>query len=116
MNLMKAGALRNGAKAVGTWICNCGILLTVILLGMVTFPGSVLAQSAASMPRASPSSQSPAKAERHPEIHAAIRALERAKADLQKAARDFDGHRAKAVKAIENALGELRAALESDRR
>lgn len=54
-------------------------------------------------------------AERHPEIRKAINALERAKTDLQNAAHDYCGHRAEALAATDNALHQLRLALESDR-
>src|ERR1039458_6950487 len=49
----------------------------------------------------------------HPEVHGAIAKLEHAKADLQKAAHDYEGHRAKAIEHIDAALGELHQALES---
>ena len=52
--------------------------------------------------------------ERHPEIHIAIRHLEEAKRNLENAAHDYDGHRAAALKATEDALTECRAALASD--
>ena len=54
-------------------------------------------------------------AERHPEIQKAIGALERARGALQDAAHDFCGHRAAALEATDNALRQLRLALESDR-
>lgn len=54
--------------------------------------------------------------EHHPEIHKAMRKLKAAKEDLQKAEHDFGGHRVKAIEAIDRALEELRAALESDKK
>jgi hypothetical protein len=51
--------------------------------------------------------------ERHPEIHIAIRHLEEAKRNLEKATHDYGGHRAAALKATEDALSECRQALES---
>ncbi len=53
--------------------------------------------------------------ERHPEIRAAIRALERSRADLNRANTDFHGHREAALKYIDQALNELQQALASDR-
>jgi F0F1-type ATP synthase membrane subunit b/b' len=53
--------------------------------------------------------------ERHPEIRKAINALERARGELRDAAHDFCGHRAEALEATDNALRQLRLALESDR-
>jgi uncharacterized membrane-anchored protein YhcB (DUF1043 family) len=54
-------------------------------------------------------------AERHPHIRAAQRDLASAKSHLQRAARDFGGHRARAVGLIDQAQDELRQALEFDR-
>jgi len=53
--------------------------------------------------------------EKHPVLREAMRKIEGAKGDLQKyGARDLDGHRAKAVEHLDQALGELKRALESD--
>jgi transcription elongation GreA/GreB family factor len=54
--------------------------------------------------------------ERHPEIRQAIRALERAKDHLQKAAHDFGGHRAEALEACDNAIRQLKLALQYDKK
>jgi hypothetical protein len=54
--------------------------------------------------------------ERHPEIRQAIRALERAKAHLQAAAHDFGGHRAEALEACDNAIKQLKLALQYDKK
>ena len=65
-------------------------------------------------------SQAPAKkgggGEKHPAIHRAIRQLQNAKSVLQnEASRDFEGHRAKAVGHIDQALHELQLALQADK-
>jgi hypothetical protein len=53
------------------------------------------------------------KGEQHPVIRGAITDLERTKDNLQnKAAHDFGGHRIKAIQAINEALQELKLALE----
>jgi hypothetical protein len=52
------------------------------------------------------SSPSPA-AGRHPQIMAAINALEKAKAHLNEAAHDFGGHRVDAIRAIDGAINQL---------
>lgn len=57
----------------------------------------------------------PAVQEPHPEINGAIRALEAAKAHLQRAAHDFGGHRVKALRAVDAALAQLRLALQYDK-
>ena len=53
--------------------------------------------------------------EPHPEINAAIRALEAARLHLQRAAHDFGGHRVKAIRAIDAALVQLKLALKYDK-
>jgi len=53
--------------------------------------------------------------EHHPELHKAMRKLRGAKADLEKADHDYAGHKAKAIGLIDQALEELKAALESDK-
>lgn len=55
------------------------------------------------------------RAEPHPEIRAAIRALENARAHLHDAAHDFGGHRVEAIAAIDAALNQLHLALQYDR-
>src|SRR5690348_10361044 len=54
--------------------------------------------------------------EAHPEIRKAITALERAKYDMQHAAHDFGGHRVAAIAACDNAIAQLRLALQYDKR
>lgn len=54
-------------------------------------------------------------AERHPRIRSAIRELEAAKVELQKAPHDFGGHRADAVVAVDRAVAQLRLALQYDK-
>jgi hypothetical protein len=54
--------------------------------------------------------------EKHPEIHAAIRHLREAKQNLEHAAHDFGGHRAKALEHVNQALEECEAALNFDRK
>jgi len=54
-------------------------------------------------------------AERHPQIRAAEHDLASAKYHLQRAARDFGGHRVKAIALIDQAQEELHEALKFDR-
>jgi hypothetical protein len=54
--------------------------------------------------------------ERHPMIRRAIRALEKAKYDLQHAAHDFGGHRDEAIEACDNAIKQLQLALQYDKK
>lgn len=87
-----------------------GAVLVVLIL---TFAGasSFAAQTSATNPPSNHNTQN----ERHPHIHRAINQLEHTKTILQKdAARDFEGHRAQAVKLIDEAIVQLNAALKSD--
>ncbi|HUM04309.1 MAG TPA: hypothetical protein VLT90_02540 [Terriglobales bacterium] len=54
--------------------------------------------------------------EHHPEIAAAMNHLREAKANLEHAAHDFGGHRANALKHVNEALEECRLALEYDKK
>ena len=54
--------------------------------------------------------------EEHPHIRAAMRELREAREELRTAAHDFCGHRAEAVEKTDQALRQLQAALECDRR
>ena len=49
---------------------------------------------------------------RFPAVHAALTALERAKAELVAAPHDFGGHRAEAIAACDAASGQLNLALQ----
>lgn len=54
--------------------------------------------------------------EGHPHIRAAVNELREAREELRTAAHDFCGHRAEAVEKTDQALRQLQAALECDRR
>ena len=93
--------------------------------------GTVVAFGAAAAPAAAHASAAPAvvapvvvtrpvyvvadRREPHPEIRQAIVQLERARYDLAHAAHDFGGHRATAIQACDNAIAQLRLALQYDR-
>ena len=90
------------------------IVISATLLGMLSIPATVLAQpTAAPAPTAKDKDD---RNERHPDIRAAIQALERAKADLKKANHDFGGHRESALKACDEAIEQLRQALAYDKK
>ena len=59
---------------------------------------------------------SPAQGERHPEIRAAIHALENAKRHLEEAAHDFGGHKVDALRATDEAIHQLQICMEYDKR
>jgi hypothetical protein len=54
--------------------------------------------------------------EPHPRIYNAINALGAAEGDLQNAAHDYCGHRAAALRAVQNALNQLKAAVACDKK
>ena len=51
---------------------------------------------------------------RHPEIHRALESLRNAKAHLQAAAHDYQGHRVDAIKAIDEAIHQLEICMKYD--
>ena len=57
----------------------------------------------------------PAALEPHPHIRGAIDELQAARKELQTAAHDFGGHRVAAIRAIDAALVQLRAAQKYDK-
>jgi hypothetical protein len=54
--------------------------------------------------------------EAHPVLRQSIHQIEGIKDRLQKAPTDFGGHRERAVDALNHALGELRDALQADKK
>lgn len=57
-----------------------------------------------------------ALAERQPQMQAAIKNLEEAKANLQHASNDKGGHKGKAIRLINEAIEEVRAGIQFDNR
>ena len=94
-------------------------VLMSLLFGAFLLTATSFAQTPP--PAAEPAAAAPAAApvvmhhEHHPEIHKAMRKLRGAKADLEKSAHDYGGHRFAAIHLIDQALDELKAALESDK-
>jgi hypothetical protein len=81
-----------------TWLKAIAFMLAVSIVPVALSPSHAAAVSVMAAP--------------HPRIVAAIKALTAAKDELQAAARDFGGHRADAVKAIDAALEQLNLALQ----
>ena len=92
-------------------------LASTVLVAAMLFPLAGWAGPQASAPPAPGQAGQRRRAggERHPEIRAAIGALERAKRHLQEAAHDFGGHRAEALESVNKALEQLRMALQYDK-
>ena len=54
--------------------------------------------------------------ERHPHIRGAIKELQEAKRELQTADHDFGGHRADALRSVDEAIRQLQIALQYDKK
>jgi hypothetical protein len=94
------------------------LLFSVIFLTGYSYaqtPAPAAAPAAAPVAEA-PETVKPAHHVHNPEIHKALKKLRGAKEDLEKAAHDFGGHKAKAMAAINHAIEELQAALDFDRK
>lgn len=89
-----------------------------LLATLLTLTGAAIcANSTALAQDTPPPAAKPAAAhEHHPEIRRAIHALGLAKADLQKADHDFGGHRVAALKACDEAIAQLKLALQYDKK
>lgn len=91
------------------------LLVIACLAGIAAFSYPLLAQT---VPTPTPPVNPGAPggfhpgARRHPAIRAAIAALERAKAEMQAATHDYGGHREEALTACENAIAQLKLALQ----
>jgi hypothetical protein len=90
-------------------------LTVACLVCLSAFACSVTAQTeptpAAPASPATPGGQHTG-ARRHPAIRGAIAALERARAEMLAANHDFGGHRQEALTACDNAIAQLRLALQ----
>ena len=92
--------------------------ITAILaagLGAAGFAFSQPAQAQGPMPPAPPTSRPHRGGERHPEIRRALRNLQQAKENLQRAAHDLGGHREQALDLVQRAIDQCQQALRDDR-
>ena len=86
------------------------LIAVITFTAVLTLPLAAVTQPAKPALPAANTVQEP-----HPEIMAAIRALEAARLHLQRAAHDFGGHRLRAIRAIDAALVQLKLALKYDK-
>ena len=87
--------------------------LLACLLGLSAFAYSDFAQTEpVPTPPAAPGGQHQGARAHHPAIARAIRALELAKEEMQAAEHDYGGHRAEALAACDNAIAQLKLALQ----
>jgi hypothetical protein len=84
------------------------------LLALSVAAVAAIAVVPAAPTHAAPVVQATAQKEPHPRIRASLRALKAARAELMAAPHDFGGHRADAVKAIDQAVQQLNLALTYD--
>ncbi|HLK55917.1 MAG TPA: hypothetical protein VKU00_05120 [Chthonomonadaceae bacterium] len=95
---------------------NSRILLPIAGLLTITGIGIVAAGAQTPPPTPTPApAPAPKHPERHPELVRALKSLQKAQMDLQKANRDFDGHRAKAEQLTDQAIQEVKLAIQSDK-
>ena len=84
----------------------------VALMFALTFPVAAPAAPPAPKPQPVPAG---APAPEHHHIHEAIDALRSARADLLSASHDFGGHRADAIRAIDESIHQLEVCLQYDK-
>jgi len=90
-------------------------------LGTAGFAFSPPAQAQGPLPPAPPMTRphrdrDDRRGERHPEIRRALRNLQQAKENLQRAAHDFSGHREQALDLVQRAIDQCQQALQADKR
>jgi len=79
------------------------------------FAFSPPAQAQGPMPPAPPITRTHPHGERHPELRRALRNLQQAQGNLQRAAHDFGGHREQALDLVQKAIDQCQQALQSDK-
>ena len=84
-------------------------------LGAAGFAFSQPVQAQGPMPPSPPMSRPHPRGERHPEIRRALRNLQQAKGNLQRAAHDLGGHREQALDLVQRAIDQCQQALQGDR-
>ena len=96
--------------------------MMAVILGTALVGGGITAMNMLAGTAAPAGGGTPAAAqtgeqnERHPHIHSAIKALHEAMKEMKEADHDFKGHRVDAMKACEEAIKQLKMALEVDKK
>lgn len=91
------------------------IVAVAAFAGALSLPVATAADPGPTGAKTSSTTAPPQRRERHPEIRDAMRLLSQAQDHLNHAAHDFGGHRVAAMKHINEAIEELRAADAYDR-
>jgi hypothetical protein len=97
-------------RPVKNWLINVFAIAALVLA--LSFPISAPAAPPAAKPQPAPAA---AAAEPHPRIREAIEALRAARGDLNKASHDFGGHRADAIRTIDESIHQLQICLQYDK-
>ena len=92
-----------------------GLLCSAVMVSVLAVGPAALAQENGQANKQRLHRPGATSRERHPKMHAAIGALEAAKAELQRADNDFGGHKKDAIESVDNALKQLRLALQFDK-
>jgi len=87
------------------------------LAGLITLLGATSTIGVLAQQNGTPTPGTPirARVEKSPNLHAALRALQNAKAHLQRADHDSQGHRAKALDLTNQAIQEAQLAIQLDK-
>ena len=91
------------------------LVVMMLLVLALTFPVAVPATLAAGNTQPAAGATAAPTAEGHAEIHEAIASLRHAREHLQHAKHDFGGHRAEAVRAIDESIHQLQICLQYDK-
>ena len=94
-----------------------GLLVSIALVCASLLPSATTAQGSGRANRPPDQLRGPGTAgtQRHPKMHAAIGALQAAKVELEHADNDFGGHKKDALDSVDNALKQLRLALQFEK-
>lgn len=94
----------------------CTLALALAALTFVPVVGFAANPAPAATPNPPQTTPGPTTQEKHPVMRKAINQLEKVREELQNdASRDFDGHRANAVKLIDQAIQQLQQGIQSDK-
>jgi hypothetical protein len=104
---------RLGQAGISTVVCAAVTLMAATSVAFGSTPSGRTAVLAPVVVMATPVVDH--KVPPHPEINGAIRALKRAREHLQAAAHDFNGHRADALAAVDNAVKQLQIIIAYDK-
>lgn len=92
------------------------VLVVAVLVLAIAVPMMTSAAPPNGKETAAPAQVLKGSREAHPHIRAAIHELQEARRELETAAHDFGGHRKEAIESVDNAIKQLKEALEYDKK